>query len=1067
MADGGTTFSSLNAVTAYQIGAKSGNDFTLKTPKIRVDGYPRLAVDLSPGIYRGYAYVVWAGKQSSSGNPDILIVRWKKNAGGNFEWSGVEIVDQATSDQWMPAISVSPDGVVSTLYYSSQTGASDPIYTYLKTSTNGGQSFSGVVNIGTTMGFTIEPTGNTFLGDYHGVASWFGKAFALWCENRDHGSNNKRQAYFRALNVTELTPTGYQYVTVDQIDAGNQSFEKFGRWNQNAFTNHKAPFRFLFQTNANEIVRAKQDFKIGTTQKYNKWDADNNVVNHRTFTITSGLIALKAQFQNANNATIRTELVEGGAGGNVEFRDPWLIDDLSDPKGARNRGANAIWYTKTSPFSPNTSEPNYKGVFLNQDPNTTPNYYSTRVSSSQSINGFTWLFQKWTATSATLTQPTNTETPVVFTATNADVKARYKAHLGTNSTVATAYNNQRKLVYAGTTYHLIYESAGEIYYTSSSDNGVTWSSEVWISDGNGGCKYPAIDVAPGGIIVVVWQQEFPSTGKVCMRRKTTGGWQAQQQVVSFTASSGFTATPVVTAYPAPYYFIVWHDYGTNNLVIRSYNESNGTFGTTTSIASTNSNSFYPTLAADLYTVLHLAWAESNKIYFSKISHVSGGNYTYDVNKEEVTLNYGSYTEHSFPSITTDYNRRPNIVWEAYNTVTYTRNIVHRRRETSGSWSSFTNFSPNDDEYLKPSIGSHFNIGNNNTLEAIWYVLSNNQLKLAKYNGTSWTQFTQTPTGQCPAMSQDMSAVTAKAKMAYRSVSGTPYTLATTSQNLPKTAGQSIVHHRRGVLGLGGAELVFELGEFEIGGTKVRLFSYVDTLAVGHTGKWEDMFRTESFQVTNQTNLGFSRSWTVVNPARLKSILPDNAKASFQLEVVDAPTQKALAVIDQQDITNTPALPSEEKKNVVFNLAGSKEIFLRVAWSVPAGVKAMPAMVESYRETASDSVTEKTVANSTTVQLTPTEFKLSQNYPNPFNPSTIIHFTLPEPAQVRLRILNLMGEQVRSLLVGNKSAGAFTEIWDGKNDLGKTVSSGVYISQLEVVSFAGQNRVMTKKMLLMR
>ncbi len=1055
--DGGSNFSNLNTVTAFQIGSKAGNDYALKQGSVRADSYPRLAVDTSPGAYRGYAYVIWSGKQSANGNPDVLIVRWKKNAGGNFEWSGIEIVDQSTGDQWMPAINVSPDGVASVLYYSSQTGMSDPIYTYLRNSTNGGQSFSGIVNVGTATGFTIEQSGSTFLGDYHGLAGWFGKANALWCENRNHGSNNKRQAYFRAVNVTEVTPTGYQYVAVDQVDESNQPFEKFGRWNQNAFTNYKAPFRFLFQTNANEIIRAKQDFKTGTTQKYNLWQGYSSVVNHQTFTIATNQQPIKTQFKIANNATIRTELIDGGSGGNIEFRDPWLIDDLSDTKGPRNRGTNAIWYTKTSPFSPNTSDPNYKGVLKDQLVEPGKPYYSARASSSQSINGFTWLFQNWTATGATPTQPTNTETPVVFTAANGEVKARLKAHLGTNSTVATAYNNQRKLAYDGTNYHLVYESAGEIYYLSSSDNGATWSNEVLVSDGNGGNKYPSIDLI-NGIIVIVWQKELTGTGKICMRRKTASGWQAQQEATSFLASAGFTATPVVAVYSAPYYFIIWHDYDNNNLTIRSYNESSGTFGTETAISSTNSNSFYPALAADTYGKLHLAWAESGKIYYSKISH-SGGNYSYDANKEEVTLNYGSFSTHSFPAITTDYSRRPNVVWEEYHSVTYVRSIVHRRRELSGSWSSFTTFSPNDDEYLKPSIGSHFNISNNNNLEVGWYVLYTNQLKLAKYNGTSWSQFTQTPSGQFPGMSQDLSTTTpVKAKMVYRGVSGTPFALATTSQNLPKTTDQLQVHYRRGVLGIEGAELSFELGEFGVSGTKINLFPYVDTLAVGHTGQWEEMFRTESFQVSDQTNLSFLRKFDIKNPEPLKNVLPIGAKVEFRLEVMDAPSNQVLAVIDRQVITRNIPPPSNERRDFVLRLAGNKEVFLRVGLEIPGGMKPLHAVVESYIEMKSDSVSKALAENPTQVELTPTQFALIQNYPNPFNPETVIKYMLPNSGYVSLRVFNIQGQEVTTLVDAYQSAGRYEVSWDGRDHSRRPVAAGLYFYQMRAGDFRQVQRM---------
>lgn len=570
---------------------------------------------------------------------------------------------------------------------------------------------------------------------------------------------------------------------------------------------------------------------------------------------------------------------------------------------------------------------------------------------------------------------------------------------------------------------IVWGTMGEIWYTVTTGANDTWVQEVLVSDGNSGNKYPSIDIV-NGFIIVVWQQEFPSTGKICMRRKTASGWQTQQTVSEFFASTGFTATPVVTALPSPYYFIIWHDYDNNNLTIRSYNANNNTFGTETAIPSTNSNSLYPTLAADTYTKLHLAWAESGKIYYTKINH-SGGNYSFSPSKEEVTLNYGAWSSHSFPAITTDYSRRPNVVWEVYNTVTYLRNIVHRRRELSGSWSSFTTFSTNDDEYLKPSIGSHFKISNNNNLEVGWYVLSNNQLKLAKYNGTSWSQFTESPTGQFPGMSQDVSTITPViAKMVYRSVSGSPFTIATTSQNLPKTTGLMLVHHRRGVLGLGEAELSFELGEFDVSGIAVELFPYVDTLAVGHTGQWEEMFRTESFQVSDQTNLSFLRKFEIVNPGSLENILPIGAKVEFRLEVVDAPSHQVLTVLDRQEITRNVPPPSNERRDVVFRLAGNKEIFLRVGLGIPAGMKPLQAMVESYIETKSDSVSKDLAGDATQVELTPTRFELSQNYPNPFNPSTVIRYTIAKPGLVTLRIFNIRGQDIATLVEKDHLAGRY-------------------------------------------
>ncbi|MFQ5652651.1 MAG: FlgD immunoglobulin-like domain containing protein [bacterium] len=91
---------------------------------------------------------------------------------------------------------------------------------------------------------------------------------------------------------------------------------------------------------------------------------------------------------------------------------------------------------------------------------------------------------------------------------------------------------------------------------------------------------------------------------------------------------------------------------------------------------------------------------------------------------------------------------------------------------------------------------------------------------------------------------------------------------------------------------------------------------------------------------------------------------------------------------------------------------------------------------------------------------PTVFTLSQNYPNPFNPTTRIHYTLPRDSQVVLRIFNVVGQKVRDLVVNNRqAAGAYTAVWDGKDDFGRAVASGLYIYHIEAGDFV-QSRKMT-------
>lgn len=93
---------------------------------------------------------------------------------------------------------------------------------------------------------------------------------------------------------------------------------------------------------------------------------------------------------------------------------------------------------------------------------------------------------------------------------------------------------------------------------------------------------------------------------------------------------------------------------------------------------------------------------------------------------------------------------------------------------------------------------------------------------------------------------------------------------------------------------------------------------------------------------------------------------------------------------------------------------------------------------------------------------PSEFVLLQNYPNPFNPVTTIQYTLKDPADVELKIYNLLGQEVRILVNQRQSAGYKAVLWDGTDEAGEKVSSGIYIYKIEANGF-----VQSRKMILLK
>lgn len=95
------------------------------------------------------------------------------------------------------------------------------------------------------------------------------------------------------------------------------------------------------------------------------------------------------------------------------------------------------------------------------------------------------------------------------------------------------------------------------------------------------------------------------------------------------------------------------------------------------------------------------------------------------------------------------------------------------------------------------------------------------------------------------------------------------------------------------------------------------------------------------------------------------------------------------------------------------------------------------------------VSVATAADDDITDPLPRSFNLSQNYPNPFNPTTTIEYRVPHATEVALAVYNLLGERVRTLVDQPLPAGDHSVLWDGRDDSGHAVASGVYLYRLRV------------------
>jgi hypothetical protein len=93
---------------------------------------------------------------------------------------------------------------------------------------------------------------------------------------------------------------------------------------------------------------------------------------------------------------------------------------------------------------------------------------------------------------------------------------------------------------------------------------------------------------------------------------------------------------------------------------------------------------------------------------------------------------------------------------------------------------------------------------------------------------------------------------------------------------------------------------------------------------------------------------------------------------------------------------------------------------------------------------------------------PLTFSLSQNYPNPFNPQTVIEYSLPQKSHVTIAVYNVLGQRVKILKDELEEAGYKTVTWDGKDETGSEVASGIYFYRIQAKDF-----LKCKKMLLLK
>jgi len=164
---------------------------------------------------------------------------------------------------------------------------------------------------------------------------------------------------------------------------------------------------------------------------------------------------------------------------------------------------------------------------------------------------------------------------------------------------------------------------------------------------------------------------------------------------------------------------------------------------------------------------------------------------------------------------------------------------------------------------------------------------------------------------------------------------------------------------------------------------------------------------------------------------------------------DVQYSKSDEFLDADEISNL-----EETSIAVDNLEASEVYYWRVR------SRAQDGSVSTYSQTAN--FVAPSVTGVEKLDMIPEKFDVAQNYPNPFNPSTIIRYSIPEAAFVTIKVYNMLGQEVVTLLNKEMKSGVYNVTWQGNDNYGNKVSSGTYLYRV----IAGKN-ILSKKMVLLK
>lgn len=607
-----------------------------------------------------------------------------------------------------------------------------------------------------------------------------------------------------------------------------------------------------------------------------------------------------------------------------------------------------------------------------------------------------------------------------------------------NSSLATAYNNASKLVCdtTGQNLHLVYQSNDKVWYSHSTDGGASWSADTAIGEG----QYPAIALDKGEMPNVVWSKRLITReAEMYYRRKTSTGWQGIALLDTFSLGRVpdlvTSITPALAIGKSDTAYLTWLAAPTEYIMPMydflfagqlDINNPSGSFAYSPIDSLSIAAYRCPSLGVDTMGVVHIAWDDNPPGIAYRKRNIDG---TYSPKEfistgpEDLSpcLNFSRWQNNIdviwegpiLPQI--GYSTKPDTgtTWDSIKVLD---TLAVQPVVTAGGYAAY---SKDNDIYIKRKVGN------------LWP--DSTEKNISNTTGTS----------NYPQLAFSQTAESTNLYCAWTEGDSAPYQI-----KFIKIAVLPVAKIYADVGGVDLSPYCIQRAGYKIFGSEP--YQTVDY----HPQRL--IYKFGGFNKNKKYSIEIVYYYQDQSEVAEKEAKGGNRKYWMQELNIDGTCKANTKLVSGQRVVVKKSIPPA---------AYTKDGEILVYIDKVSGDYAVCAEIFLYEfdKDCEDCTDEKSIqASSSVPNGLPLTTAVYQNAPNPFNQATTIRYQMSKPGNVSLKVYNIAGQLVKTLIDGNKQPGYYSVNWDGKDEKGCKISNGIYLYQLQTT-----NCSKTYKMVVLR